>query len=139
MAAVEQLTFGPGPAWVPAAAVPVAPGYEIERDLDPVTASGTRRVAGVDHVGIGADLFDDGSLSMVQGLQDVTTYPVLFAELLRRGWSEADLMKLAGQNHLRAMREMERVASELQKTTSPSVTEGPRFSLRSWARVDSSA
>jgi membrane dipeptidase len=63
---------------------------------------------------------------MVQGLQDVTTYPVLFAELLRRGWSEAELMKLAGQNHLRAMREMERVAAELQKTTPPSVTEGPR-------------
>jgi membrane dipeptidase len=56
----------------------------------------------------------------------VTTYPVLFAELLRRGWSEADLMKLAGQNHLRALREMERVAAELQKTTPPSVTEGPR-------------
>ena len=85
-----------------------------------------RAVAGVDHVGIGGDFFDSGSLSMVQGLQDVTTYPVLFAELLRRGWSEADLLKLAGQNHLRAMREMERVAAELQRTTPPSVTEGPR-------------
>ena len=54
MAAVEQLTFGPGPAEIPAAAVPVAPGYEIERDLDPVAGSGTRRVAGVDEVGRGA-------------------------------------------------------------------------------------
>jgi membrane dipeptidase len=85
-----------------------------------------RKVAGVDHVGIGADFFDSGELSMVQGLRDVTSYPALFAELLRRGWSEADLMKLAGQNHLRAMREMERVAAELQKTTPPSVAEGPR-------------
>jgi membrane dipeptidase len=86
-----------------------------------------KAVAGVDHVGIGGDFFDNGSLSMVKGLEAVTAYPVLFAELLRRGWSEADLMKLAGQNHLRAMREMERVAAQLQKTTSPSVTEGPRL------------
>ncbi len=85
-----------------------------------------RAVAGVDHVGIGGDFYDDGSVSMVKGLQDVTTYPVLFAELLRRGWSEEDLVKLAGQNHLRAMREMERVAAELQKSTSPATTEGPR-------------
>ena len=85
-----------------------------------------RTVAGVDHLGIGADFFDDGKLSMVTGLQDVTTYPALFAELLRRGWSEEDLLKLAGRNHLRAMRQMERVAAELQKTTAPMVTEGPR-------------
>jgi len=85
-----------------------------------------RTVAGVDHVGIGGDFFDSGKLSMVSGLQDVTTYPVLFAELLRRGWNEADLLKLAGQNHLRAMREMERVAAELQKSTQPGVVDGPR-------------
>jgi len=85
-----------------------------------------RKVAGVDHVGIGADLFDSGKVSMVPGLQDPSTYPVLFAELLRRGWSEEDLLKLAGRNHLRAMRQMERVAAELQKTTPPSVTDGPR-------------
>ena len=86
-----------------------------------------KAVAGVDHVGIGADFFDDGKATMVKGLEDVSTYPVLFAELLRRGWSEADLMKLAGQNHLRAMRQMERVAAELQKSTPPSVTDGPRL------------
>jgi len=86
-----------------------------------------RKVAGVDHVGIGADLFDSGKVSMVPGLQDPSTYPVLFAELLRRGWSEEDLMKLAGRNHLRAMRQMEKVAAELQKTTPPSVTDGPRM------------
>ncbi|HUM13714.1 MAG TPA: dipeptidase [Myxococcaceae bacterium] len=85
-----------------------------------------RAVAGVDHVGIGGDFYDDGSLTMVEGLQDVTRYPFLFAELLRRGWSEDDLVKLAGQNHLRAMREMERVAAQLQKSTPPATTEGPR-------------
>ncbi len=85
-----------------------------------------RRVAGVDHVGIGGDFFDDGKTTMVTGLQDPSTYPLLFAELLRRGWSEEDLLKLAGRNHLRAMRQMEKVAAELQKTTPPSLTEGPR-------------
>ena len=85
-----------------------------------------RQVAGVDHVGIGADFYDDGKTSMVAGLENVTTYPFLFAELLRRGWSEEDLRKLAGRNHLRAMRQMERVAAELQKTTPPMLGEGPR-------------
>jgi len=85
-----------------------------------------RKVAGVDHVGIGADFFDDGKTSMVQGVQDPSTYPVLFAELLRRGWSEEDLLKLAGRNHLRAMRQMEKVAAELQRTPPPSIVEGPR-------------
>jgi membrane dipeptidase len=86
-----------------------------------------RKVAGVDHVGIGADFFDDGKTSMVPGLQDPSTYPVLFAELLRRGWSEEDLLKLAGRNHLRAMRQMERVAAEMQKSTPPAIVEGPRL------------
>ena len=86
-----------------------------------------RQVAGVDHVGIGADFFDSGKASMVPGLEDPSTYPVLFAELLRRGWSEEDLLKLAGRNHLRAMRQMEKVAAELRKSTPPSVTDGPRL------------
>jgi len=63
---------------------------------------------------------------MISGLQDLSTYPVLFAELLRRGWTEEDLLKLAGRNHLRAMRQMEKVAAELQRTTPPNVTEGVR-------------
>lgn len=69
-----------------------------------------RKVAGIDHVGIGADYYDDGSTSMVPGLRDVTRYPYLFAELLRRGYSEEDLLKIAGRNHLRAMRQMEGAA-----------------------------
>ncbi len=85
-----------------------------------------RQVAGVDHVGIGADYFDSGKTSIVRGVEGPDTYPVLFAELLRRGWSEEDLLKLAGRNHLRAMRQMEKVAAELQRTTPPLVEEGPR-------------
>jgi membrane dipeptidase len=69
-----------------------------------------RQVAGIDHVGIGADFYDAGTTSMVPGLQDVSRYPYLFAELLRRGYSDEDLLKIAGRNHLRAMRQMEKVA-----------------------------
>jgi membrane dipeptidase len=63
-----------------------------------------RDVAGIDHVGIGSDY--DGA-TMPAGLEDVSTFPALLAELSRRGWSEADLRKLAGENVLRAWREAE--------------------------------
>jgi membrane dipeptidase len=69
-----------------------------------------RKLAGIDHIGIGADFFDAGPTSMVPGLTNVSRYPYLFAELLRRGYSEQDLSKIAGQNHLRAMRRMELAA-----------------------------
>ena len=108
-------------AWVKAHPPPGGSVADVANVIDHI-----RAVAGVDHVGIGADFFDDGKTSMVIGLEDVTRYPALFAELLRRGWSEGDLLKLAGQNHLRAMREMERVAAEMRKSTPPSVVEGPR-------------
>jgi membrane dipeptidase len=77
-----------------------------------------RKVAGVNHVGIGSDF--DGIDDVVQGLEDVSTYPALFAELSRRGWSEGDLRKLAGENVLRAMTEAERVARRLQRERKPS-------------------
>jgi membrane dipeptidase len=67
------------------------------------------RVAGRDHVGIGSDY--DGVPWLPQGLEGVETYPNLFAELIRRGWSDADLAKLAGGNLLRALRAAERVAA----------------------------
>jgi membrane dipeptidase len=78
-----------------------------------------RQVAGVDHIGIGADYFDVGGGSMAEGLEDVTRYPYLFAELLRRKYSDEDVLKIAGRNHLRALRQMERVAAELQKSEAP--------------------
>jgi membrane dipeptidase len=77
-----------------------------------------RDVAGIDHVGIGADY--DGITQVVVGLEDVSTYPALFAELSRRGWSEADLRKLAGENALRTWRDAERVAARLQRERNPS-------------------
>ncbi len=77
-----------------------------------------RRVAGVVHVGIGGDF--DGISEVVVGLEDVSTYPSLFAELSRRGWSERDLRKLAGENVLRAMRQAEAIARRLQRERPPS-------------------
>lgn len=77
-----------------------------------------RRVAGADHVGIGGDF--DGIEAGPHGLEDVSTYPALFAELSRRGWSDEDLMKLAGENLLRVMREAERTARRLQRERPPS-------------------
>jgi membrane dipeptidase len=83
-----------------------------------------RKVAGVEHIGIGADYYEVNPESMVAGLENVTRYPYLFAELLRRGYSDDDVLKIAGQNHLRAMRQMEKVAAQLQKTEAPLITEG---------------
>lgn len=83
-----------------------------------------RQVAGIDHVGIGADFYDRGASSMAEGLENVTRYPYLFAELLRRGYSDEDVLKIAGRNHLRAMRQMEKVAVELAKAERPLSREG---------------
>jgi membrane dipeptidase len=77
-----------------------------------------RRVAGVDHVGIGGDF--DGIDEVVVGLEDVSRYPALFAELARRGWSEAELRKLAGENLLRVLSRAEEVAMRLQRQRGPS-------------------
>jgi len=72
-----------------------------------------RKVAGIDHVGIGGDF--DGITEVVEGLEDVSKYPALFAELARRGWSDADLRKLAGENLLRVFSQAEAVAKRLQR------------------------
>jgi membrane dipeptidase len=71
-----------------------------------------RRVAGVEHVGIGGDY--DGNDDWPEGMGDVSSYPLLFAELVRRGWSEADLARLANGNLLGALRRAETVARRLQ-------------------------
>ena len=75
------------------------------------------KVAGDDHVGIGADL--DGISTTPEGLESVADYPKLFAELLRRGRTEQQLKKLAGLNVLRAMKQAERTAARLQKERAP--------------------
>ena len=75
------------------------------------------RIAGHDHVGIGGDL--DGIPYAAVGLEDVSTYPRLFAELIRRGWSDSDLAKLAGGNVLRALRGAESTARAMRSATPP--------------------
>jgi len=77
-----------------------------------------RKVAGIDHVGIGADY---GSLTQHPvGLEDVTRYPYLTAELIRRGYSDADVKKVLGLNILRVMGEVEQTAKRLQQSRPPS-------------------
>lgn len=78
-----------------------------------------RDVAGIDHVGLGGDY--DGTDGLPAGMKDVTGYPVLFAELIRRGWEDDDLAKLANGNILRVMHEAEEVAERLQQDRAPSV------------------
>ncbi|WP_405459218.1 dipeptidase [Streptomyces sp. NBC_00101] len=77
-----------------------------------------REVAGVDHIGVGGDY--DGTPFLPQGLEDVSGYPNLIAELLRRNWSETDLAKLTWQNAVRVLRDAEAVARDLQFRRSPS-------------------
>jgi membrane dipeptidase len=78
-----------------------------------------REVAGIDHLGIGGDF--DGTTYTPAGLDDVSGYPNLVAELLDRGWSEADLSKLTWQNALRVLRSAEDVARDLRTTRRPSL------------------
>jgi membrane dipeptidase len=70
------------------------------------------RIAGHDHVGIGGDL--DGITFTVPELNGVEDYPKLFAELIRRRWSDRDLAKLAGGNILRVLRQAESVAASMK-------------------------
>ena len=70
------------------------------------------KVAGYDHVGIGGDL--DGIDTTVTGLDSVDDYPNLFAELIRRGWSDENLARLAGGNVLRILRRAEAVAASMK-------------------------
>lgn len=74
-----------------------------------------RKVVGVDYIGIGSDF--DGFSGGIRGLEDVSKYPDLLAELLRRGYSKEDIKKIAGVNVLRVMRGVERVAGEMQVRT----------------------
>jgi membrane dipeptidase len=77
-----------------------------------------REVAGVGHVGLGGDY--DGTDQLPEGLQDVSCYPALIAELQRRGWSEADCGQLASGNILRVMREATAAAEAISARRGPS-------------------
>jgi membrane dipeptidase len=100
-------------AWRTAHPEPVATLTQVADHIEHV-----RAVAGVDHVGIGGDLDGGGG---VEGLDDVSKYPDLLAELARRGWSEADLRKLAGENLLRVFAQTEAVAARLQRERPASI------------------
>jgi membrane dipeptidase len=78
-----------------------------------------RSTVGVQHVGIGGDF--EGGPNWPENLSDVSMYPNLFAELIRRGWSDRDLKLLAGENILHVMESAEAVARRLQAST-PAVT-----------------
>ncbi|MDJ0380650.1 dipeptidase [Streptomyces sp. G-G2] len=92
---------------------PVATAATVADHLDHM-----REVAGVDHIGIGGDF--DGTAFTPSGLDDVSGYPNLIAELLTRGWSSADLAKLTWSNAVRALRDAEAVAADLSASRGPS-------------------
>ncbi|WP_298128083.1 dipeptidase [Brevundimonas sp.] len=92
-------------AWVAANPPPRADIADVADHIDHV-----RRVAGIDHVGLGGDF--DGVSALPDGLGGVETYPALIAELYRRGWTDADVRKLLGENVLRVMRAVEAVARD---------------------------
>jgi len=100
-------------AWLAANPAPRATLSQVADHIEHI-----RRVAGVDHVGIGSDF--DGIDATIVGLEDVSTFPALFAELARRGWTEAELRKLAGENVLRALARAESVAARMRRERPPS-------------------
>ena len=95
-------------AWAKANPAPRATLADAADHIDHI-----KKVAGIDHIGLGGDF--DGITSVVQGLEDVSTYPALSAELLRRGYKDDEVMKILGLNILRVMREAEMVSARLQK------------------------
>lgn len=95
-------------AWDAAHSRPVVTLAQVADHIDHLAA-----VAGHDHVGIGSDF--DGVPDLPAGLEGVETYPALLGELLRRGWTDADIAKLAGGNVLRVMEAAERVAADMAR------------------------
>jgi membrane dipeptidase len=92
------------PEWTAAHPAPRATLSQVADHIEHV-----RSVAGIEHVGIGGDF--DGTTEVTEGLEDVSTYPALFAGLLCRGWSESDCRALAGGNILRVLRAAESYAA----------------------------
>jgi membrane dipeptidase len=88
------------------------------------------KIAGYDHIGIGGDL--DGIEAAPEGLGTVSGYPLLFAELIRRGWSDENLAKLAGGNLLRVLRQAEAVAASMKNEPPATATLKPWSSTDPW-------
>lgn len=106
-------------AWTKANPAPRATIADAADHVDHV-----RRVAGIDHVGLGGDF--DGIDTVVVGLEDVSKYPGLTAELLRRGYKDDEIRKIIGGNILRVMREAEKVSKRLQSERGPSTMLFPK-------------
>jgi membrane dipeptidase len=100
-------------AWTAAHKAPAATIADAADHIDHI-----RKVAGIDHIGIGSDF--DGITQTVEGLDDVSKYPALTAELLKRGYSDADVRKILGENVMRVFREAEKVSKRLQAARGPS-------------------
>ncbi len=94
-------------AWEAAHPQPVVTAATVADHIEHIV-----KVAGYDHVGLGGDF--DGIPNTPKDLTGVQDYPNLFAELIRRGWSDANLAKLAGGNVLRALRQAEKVAASMK-------------------------
>jgi membrane dipeptidase len=99
--------------WTKANPAPRATLADVANHIDHI-----RKVAGIDHVGLGSDF--DGITSVPVGLEDVSTYPALTAELLRRGYTDDEVTKVLGRNVLRVVRQAEQVAKAMQAERGPS-------------------
>jgi len=99
--------------WTSAHPAPRATLAEAADHIDHV-----RKLAGIDHIGLGSDF--DGITMVPQGLEDVSKYPALVAELLRRGYNDDEVKKILGDNVLRIMRDVEKVSKRLQSERGPS-------------------
>ena len=99
--------------WRTANPVPRATVADIANHIDHI-----KKVAGIDHIGLGGDF--DGITSVPEGMEDVSKYPALTAELLRRGYSDDDVKKILGLNILRVMKAAEGVSAKLRKERGPS-------------------
>ena len=108
-------------AWTAAHPAPAVTIAQVADHIDYVA-----KVAGHDHVGIGADLEGLGMDEIPAGLNTVSGYPLVFAELIRRGWSDENLAKLAGGNVLRVMRQAEAVAASMKNEPPAMATLEPR-------------
>ena len=100
-------------AWRAAHPLPLATLAQVADQIEHV-----RDIAGIDHVGIGSDF--DGFEDVIPGLEDVSRFPYLLAELARRGWSDADLRKVTGENFIRVFTQAEVVSRRLRKERAPS-------------------
>jgi membrane dipeptidase len=100
-------------AWATANPAPRASVADAAAHIDHI-----KKIAGIDHIGLGGDY--DGISSVPVGLEDVSTYPNLTAELIRRGYTDEDIKKILGLNILRVMRDVEKASAQLQKARAPS-------------------